>query len=193
MEIRKRISYLIIMIFFVFLSNIVIVKVMVEDELILKLKNIKFERISEKDAENYLKNNNNYYNLTSYKNNFEKYFVNGIPEVWWIREDSYNDSFGAVKGKPGMKAGSIEALVYEVEQSAKKELARLNKKIALLKSENYYKSRVELILKTELLKLKEKFPETDAEATKLEKTLLRRFCDLTKEIGFTSKRVNDNI
>lgn len=44
----------------------------------LKLKNIKFERISEKDAENYLRNNNNYYNLTSYKNNFEKYFVNGI-------------------------------------------------------------------------------------------------------------------
>ena len=44
----------------------------------LKLKNIKFERISEKDAENDLKNNNNYYNLTSYKNNFEKYFVNGI-------------------------------------------------------------------------------------------------------------------
>lgn len=44
----------------------------------LKLKNIKFERISEKDAENYLKKNNNYYNLTSYKNNFEKYFVNGI-------------------------------------------------------------------------------------------------------------------
>lgn len=44
----------------------------------LKLKNIKFERISEKDAENYMKNNNNYYNLTSYKNNFEKYFVNGI-------------------------------------------------------------------------------------------------------------------
>lgn len=44
----------------------------------LKLKNIKFERISEKDAENYLKNNNNYYNLTSYNNNFEKYFVNGI-------------------------------------------------------------------------------------------------------------------
>ena len=44
----------------------------------LKLKNIKFERISEKDAENYLSNNNNYYNLTSYKNNFEKYFVNGI-------------------------------------------------------------------------------------------------------------------
>lgn len=44
----------------------------------LKLKNIKFERISEKDAENYLRNNNNYYNLTSYKNNFEKYFVDGI-------------------------------------------------------------------------------------------------------------------
>ena len=44
----------------------------------LKLKNIKFERIPEKDAENYLRNNNNYYNLTSYKNNFEKYFVDGI-------------------------------------------------------------------------------------------------------------------
>ena len=40
MEIRKRISYLIIMIFFVFFSNIVIVKVMVEDELIVKLKKV---------------------------------------------------------------------------------------------------------------------------------------------------------
>lgn len=39
----------------------------------LKRKNIKFEKISEKDAEEYLRNNNNYYNLTSYKNNFLKY------------------------------------------------------------------------------------------------------------------------
>ena len=39
----------------------------------LKEKNIKFEKISENDAEEYLKNNNNYYNLTSYKNNFLKY------------------------------------------------------------------------------------------------------------------------
>lgn len=45
------------------------------DELVpyLKSKNIKFEKISEKDAEEYLRNNNNYYNLTSYKNNFLKY------------------------------------------------------------------------------------------------------------------------
>lgn len=31
----------------------------------LKSKNIKFEKISEAEAELYLKNNNNYYNLTS--------------------------------------------------------------------------------------------------------------------------------
>ena len=38
------------------------------DEMVsyLKLKNIKFEKISEKDALKYLRQNNNYYNLTSY-------------------------------------------------------------------------------------------------------------------------------
>lgn len=39
----------------------------------LKEKNIKFEIISEEKAEEYLKNNNNYYNVTSYKNDFVKY------------------------------------------------------------------------------------------------------------------------
>lgn len=39
----------------------------------LKNKNIKFECCSEQDAEIYLKENNNYYNVTSYKNNFVKY------------------------------------------------------------------------------------------------------------------------
>ncbi len=39
----------------------------------LKQKNIKFEKISESDAEKYLRNNNNYYNVTSYKHNFLKY------------------------------------------------------------------------------------------------------------------------
>ena len=39
----------------------------------LKNKNIKFEYISESDALKYLKDNNNYYNLTSYKHNFDKY------------------------------------------------------------------------------------------------------------------------
>ena len=39
----------------------------------LKKKNIKFEKISEQEAEEYLRNNNNYYNLTSYKHNFLKY------------------------------------------------------------------------------------------------------------------------
>ena len=43
----------------------------------LKLKNVKFERISEEEAEKYLRENNNYYNVTSYKHNFEKYFVGG--------------------------------------------------------------------------------------------------------------------
>lgn len=39
----------------------------------LKNKNIKFDYISESDALKYLKDNNNYYNLTSYKHNFLKY------------------------------------------------------------------------------------------------------------------------
>lgn len=39
----------------------------------LKSKNIKFEYCTEKDAEIYLKENNNYYNIISYKNNFVKY------------------------------------------------------------------------------------------------------------------------
>ena len=39
----------------------------------LKQKNIKFDLISEDDAETYLKYNNNYYNVTAYKNNFQKY------------------------------------------------------------------------------------------------------------------------
>ena len=43
----------------------------------LKNKNIKFEIISEKEAEEYLRNNNNYYNLTAYKHNFERYYLNG--------------------------------------------------------------------------------------------------------------------
>ncbi len=39
----------------------------------LKEKNIKFEKMSEKDAEKYLRENNNYYNVTAYKNNFIKF------------------------------------------------------------------------------------------------------------------------
>ena len=39
----------------------------------LKNKNIKFERINEKSAFLYLKFHSNYYNITSYKNNFIKY------------------------------------------------------------------------------------------------------------------------
>ena len=39
----------------------------------LKNKNIKFEDCSEADAEKYLRENNNYYNVTAYKNNFPKY------------------------------------------------------------------------------------------------------------------------
>ena len=39
----------------------------------LKTKNIKFNIMNELDAKKYLQDNNNYYNLTSYKNNFIKY------------------------------------------------------------------------------------------------------------------------
>ena len=39
----------------------------------LKSKNIKFEKMDENEAQNYLKYNNNYYNLTAYKNDFSKY------------------------------------------------------------------------------------------------------------------------
>jgi hypothetical protein len=44
----------------------------------LKSKNIKFEIISEYNAKKYLRDNNNYYNVTSYKHNFERYMVNGV-------------------------------------------------------------------------------------------------------------------
>lgn len=47
----------------------------------LKEKNIKFEKISEKDAKEYLKNNNNYYNVTAYKHNFERYVIDGKFEI----------------------------------------------------------------------------------------------------------------
>ena len=39
----------------------------------MKEKNIKFEKCSENDAIKYLTENNNYYNVTAYKNNFVKY------------------------------------------------------------------------------------------------------------------------
>lgn len=39
----------------------------------LKNKNIKFECCLEQDAERYLRENNNYFNVTSYKNNFVRY------------------------------------------------------------------------------------------------------------------------
>ena len=39
----------------------------------MKEENIKFEKSSEKDAIKYLSENNNYYNVTVYKNNFVKY------------------------------------------------------------------------------------------------------------------------
>ncbi len=50
-------------------------KMMRIDEMVpyLKTKNIKFNIMSELEAEKYLRNNNNYYNVTSYKHNFLKY------------------------------------------------------------------------------------------------------------------------
>lgn len=43
----------------------------------LKEKNMKFEEMSELEAETYLRYNNNYYNVTAYKHNFERYFIDG--------------------------------------------------------------------------------------------------------------------
>ena len=43
----------------------------------LKNKNIKFDFFTEEKAEKYLRDNNNYYNVTAYKHNFERYFVDG--------------------------------------------------------------------------------------------------------------------
>lgn len=43
----------------------------------LKKKNIKFDIFSEEKAEKYLRDNNNYYNVTAYKHNFERYFIDG--------------------------------------------------------------------------------------------------------------------
>ena len=43
----------------------------------LKEKNIKFEKMTDTEAEDYLRYNNNYYNVTAYKYNFERYFIDG--------------------------------------------------------------------------------------------------------------------
>lgn len=49
-------------------------KLLSTDEMITKMKNkgITFNHISEGDAEKYLKNNNNYFNFTSYRKNYTK-------------------------------------------------------------------------------------------------------------------------
>lgn len=60
------------------LDEIVLKPMLTTEEMIehLKEKNIKFEQMSEKEASKYLEDNNNYFNLTAYKNNFEKKYVN---------------------------------------------------------------------------------------------------------------------
>lgn len=61
-------------------NNIEIRSMMKVSEMVpyLKKKNIRFELISEEEAEKYLRDNNNYYNITAYKHNFERYMVNGV-------------------------------------------------------------------------------------------------------------------
>ncbi len=56
-------------------KNLMLRQMMIISDMVpyMKRKNIKFEKCSEKDAEIYLRENNNYYNVTSYKNNFVKY------------------------------------------------------------------------------------------------------------------------
>lgn len=56
-------------------NNLVLKPMMKIVELVphMKEENIKFEKSSEKDAIKYLSENNNYYNVTAYKNNFVKY------------------------------------------------------------------------------------------------------------------------
>ena len=44
----------------------------------LKEKNIKFERCNEYDAEKYLRENNNYYNVTSYKKTLQNIPVENL-------------------------------------------------------------------------------------------------------------------
>ena len=60
------------------LDEIILKPMLTTSEMIehLKEKNIKFEQMSEKEASKYLEDNNNYFNLTAYKNNFEKKYIN---------------------------------------------------------------------------------------------------------------------
>ena len=60
----------------------------------LKNKNIKFECCSEQDAEIYLKENNNYYNVTSYKNNFVKYQCGELVGEENFQDETKTDSNG---------------------------------------------------------------------------------------------------
>ena len=43
----------------------------------LKNENVKFKKMSEKEAIKYLEQNNNYRNICLYKNLFEKYYIDG--------------------------------------------------------------------------------------------------------------------
>ena len=54
----------------------------------LKMKNIKFDIFSEEKAEKYLRDNNNYYNVTAYKHNFERYFIED-KSTWHEESDPY--------------------------------------------------------------------------------------------------------
>lgn len=113
-----------------------------------------------------------------------KYFVNGRPEIWWIKEDSCMGDYGPVRGGSGMQDGSVEAFVYQVEQDIEKELPRIKEKVRLMHSTSYYESRIDQILMHELLDLTKQFPEITTAAPKLKERILKQIRELNAEFNF---------
>ena len=98
----------------------------------LKKKNVKFEMITEDEAEEYLRKNNNYYNITSYKKNFLKY---------------------------PSPAGEFEGLYQDLDFAYLKDLSIIDHRVRLLLFKRIID--IEHYLKIRILNLAEKIDEED--------------------------------
>lgn len=88
----------------------------------LKRKGVKFEICSETDAFNYLRYNNNFFKLTSYRKNYDKY-IGGDKEGLYINLD-----FGHLKNLAIIDMAlryTIVQLALDIEHYAKLELLRI--------------------------------------------------------------------
>jgi hypothetical protein len=79
----------------------------------LKNKNIKFDCCLEQDAETYLRENNNYYNVTSYKNNFVKYQCGELEGKYIDLDFAYLKDLSIIKRLKKLSLSNTEILTSE--------------------------------------------------------------------------------